>query len=40
MTGLEGKFSMEFAISILLLDRKAGLLEFTDAVVQRPMCRP
>ena len=34
-TGLEGKFSMEFAVSILLLDRKAGLGQFTDAVVQR-----
>jgi len=36
MTGLEAKFSMEFGISILLLDRKAGLGEFTDEVVQRP----
>jgi 2-methylcitrate dehydratase PrpD len=36
MTGLEGKFSMEFCISILLLDGKAGLPQFTDAVVQRP----
>jgi len=35
-TGLQGKFSMEFCISILLLRRKAGLIEFTDAVVQRP----
>ena len=35
-TGLEGKFSMEFAVSILLLDRKAGLSQFSDAVVQRP----
>ncbi len=35
-TGLQGKFSMEFCISILLLRRKAGLREFTDAVVQRP----
>lgn len=34
-TGLEGKFSMEFCISILLLERKAGLSQFTDAVVQR-----
>jgi 2-methylcitrate dehydratase PrpD len=34
-TGLEGKFSMEFGISILLLMRKAGLGEYTDAVVQR-----
>jgi 2-methylcitrate dehydratase PrpD len=35
-TGLQGKFSMEFCISILLLRRKAGLVEFTDAVVQQP----
>ncbi len=35
-TGLQGKFSMEFCIAILILRRKAGLGEFTDAVVQRP----
>ena len=35
MTGLEGKFSMEFCLAILLLERKAGLAEFTDATVQR-----
>jgi 2-methylcitrate dehydratase PrpD len=34
--GLEAKFSMEFAMSILLLERKAGLNQFTDAVVQSP----
>lgn len=34
-TGLQAKFSMEFGISILLLERKAGLAEYTDAVVQR-----
>jgi 2-methylcitrate dehydratase PrpD len=34
-TGLQGKFSMEFCLSILLLDRKAGLAEYQDAVVQR-----
>jgi len=33
---LEAKFSMEFAMSILLLEGKAGLSQFTDAVVQRP----
>jgi 2-methylcitrate dehydratase PrpD len=33
---LQGKFSMEFVLAILLLERKAGLSEFTDAVVQRP----
>ena len=35
-TGLQGKFSMEYCMSILLLDRKAGLVEFQDKVVQRP----
>jgi 2-methylcitrate dehydratase PrpD len=35
-TGLEGKFSMEFCLAILLLERKAGLSQFTDKVVQRP----
>lgn len=34
-TGLQGKFSMEFCLSILLLDRKAGLGEYQDAVVRR-----
>ena len=34
-TGLQAKFSMEFCLSILLLERKAGLTEYTDAVVQR-----
>jgi 2-methylcitrate dehydratase PrpD len=32
---LQAKFSMEFCMAILLLDRKAGLQEFTDSVVQR-----
>jgi 2-methylcitrate dehydratase PrpD len=35
-TGLQGKFSMEFCLSILLLDGKAGLPQYQDAVVQRP----
>ncbi len=35
-TGLEAKFSMEFCMAILLLERKAGLPQFTDAVVRRP----
>lgn len=35
-TGLEGKFSMEFCVAILLLERKAGLVQFQDAVVNRP----
>src|SRR5204862_209071 len=33
VNSLQGKFSMEFCMAILLLDRKAGLNEFTDAVV-------
>ncbi len=32
---LQAKFSMEFCMAILLLERKAGLAEFTDEVVQR-----
>ena len=35
-TGLEAKFSMEYAVSILLVEGKAGLAQFEDAVVQRP----
>jgi len=35
-TGLQAKFSMEFVMAILVLRRKAGLAEFTDAVVQSP----
>jgi 2-methylcitrate dehydratase PrpD len=34
-TGLEAKFSMEFCVAILLLERKAGLGQFSDKVVQR-----
>jgi 2-methylcitrate dehydratase PrpD len=34
-TGLQGKFSMEFCVAILLLERKAGLSQFSDQVVQR-----
>ena len=34
-TGLEAKFSMEFCMAILLLERKAGLPQFQDAVVNR-----
>jgi len=36
---LQGKFSMEFCMAILLLQRKAGLAEFTDQVVNRPDVR-
>ena len=35
-TGLEAKFSMEYAVSILLVQGKAGLTKLRDAVVQRP----
>ena len=35
-TGLEGKFSMEFGVDIVLLERKATLSQFTNAVVQQP----
>jgi len=35
-TELEAKFSMEFCMAILLLERKASLSEFTDEVVNRP----
>lgn len=33
---LQAKFSMEFCMAILLLERRAGLEEFTDEVVTRP----
>jgi 2-methylcitrate dehydratase PrpD len=33
---LQAKFSMEFCIAILLLERRAGLTEFADEVVSRP----
>ena len=36
---LQAKFSMEFCMAILLLERKAGLAEFTDEVVNRPDVR-
>ena len=35
-TGLEAKFSMEFCLAILLVERKAGLGEFSEKVVHRP----
>lgn len=34
-TGLQAKFSMEFCMAILLLERKAGLPQFQDAMVNR-----
>nr|TFG55579.1 MAG: MmgE/PrpD family protein [Hyphomicrobiales bacterium] len=33
---LQAKFSMEFCMAILLLERRAGLAEFTDETVNRP----
>src|SRR5205807_3145590 len=33
--GLQAKFSMEFCMAILLVDGKAGLGQFTEAVVNR-----
>lgn len=35
VTELNAKFSMEFCMAILLIERKAGLAEFTDEVVNR-----
>jgi 2-methylcitrate dehydratase PrpD len=35
-TGLEGKFSMQYAVVAALLDRKVGLTSFEDSAVQRP----
>lgn len=34
-TELQAKFSMEFCMAILLLERRAGLAQFTDTVVRR-----
>jgi 2-methylcitrate dehydratase PrpD len=36
---LQAKFSMEFCMAILLLERKAGLAEFTNKVVNSPKAR-
>lgn len=35
-TGLQAKFSMEFCLSVLLLERRAVLSQFTDEYVRRP----
>ena len=35
-SGLQGKFSLPFCLAIIMLRRKAGLAEFTDAVVTDP----
>jgi len=34
--GLQAKFSMEYCMAILLVERKAGLTEFSDKTVRRP----
>ena len=36
VTGLQGKFSMEFCLASILVLRRAGLSEFTDETVNRP----
>ena len=36
VTGLQGKFSMEFCLASILVLRRAGLAEFTDECVNRP----
>jgi len=38
-TGLEGKFSMEYCMAVLIIDGHAGLAQFTDAMVNRPAAR-
>ncbi|MGY2064977.1 MmgE/PrpD family protein [Blastococcus sp. SYSU DS0619] len=38
-TGLEGKFSMEYAVAAALIDDYAGFDSFTDAAVRRPEAR-
>ena len=35
-TGIEGKFSMEFAMAAAVIARRASLAEFTDGFVRRP----
>jgi 2-methylcitrate dehydratase PrpD len=35
-TGLQAKFSFEFFLSAILIDRKCGLTQFTDEYVNRP----
>ncbi len=35
-TGLQAKFSMEFCLSILLVEGKAGMTQYSDEVVNRP----
>jgi 2-methylcitrate dehydratase PrpD len=35
-TALEGKFCLPFQVAAMVVHRKAGLMEFSDAFVQRP----
>ena len=35
-TGLEAKFSMEFAMAAAVISRRAGLAEYSDEFVRRP----
>ena len=39
VTGLEAKFSLEFAVAAALVSRKVGLAELTDTYVNRPEVR-
>ena len=38
-TGLQGKFSLEYACAAALLDRHPGFASFTDEAVRRPAAR-
>jgi 2-methylcitrate dehydratase PrpD len=38
-TGLEGKFSMQYCLAAALLDKRIGLLSFSDEKVQRPVAQ-
>jgi 2-methylcitrate dehydratase PrpD len=38
-TGLEGKFSLEYAVAATLLDGRPGIASFTDEAVARPAAR-
>ncbi|RMF93464.1 MAG: MmgE/PrpD family protein [Nitrospinota bacterium] len=38
-TALEGKFSLEYCLAAAILDRKVGLAQFTDEMVQRPQAQ-
>lgn len=39
LTGLEGKFSIEYCMAATMLDNKLNLDSFTDQMVQRPLVR-